>query len=47
MKDPDELARVLDDDDDDDEEDATLPKAGGSGSGNGPSGVSNGSEWRE
>ena len=39
MKDPDELARVLDDEEDEDEDDA-LPSAPGT------SGVHNGSEWR-
>ena len=38
MKDPDELAKILDDDDDDDD-DGVLPGASGS--------VGNGSEWRE
>ncbi|KAK7757927.1 hypothetical protein SLS62_000305 [Diatrype stigma] len=55
MKDPDELARVLDDDDDDDDdseedsgEDATLPTAAGKGSKSAaPSGVNNGNEWRD
>ncbi|KAF7852951.1 hypothetical protein EAF04_010828 [Stromatinia cepivora] len=41
MKDPDELARILDEDGEESEEDGTLPKPGGSSSG-----VSNGSEWR-
>ncbi|TGO81816.1 hypothetical protein BPOR_1005g00010 [Botrytis porri] len=42
MKDPDELARILDEDEgEESEEDGTLPIPGGSGSG-----VSNGSEWR-
>jgi len=40
MKDPDELARILDDDDeDDDDDDGVLPGGGGS--------VGNGLEWRE
>ncbi|KAJ8065917.1 hypothetical protein OCU04_005016 [Sclerotinia nivalis] len=41
MKDPDELARILDEDGEESEEDGTLPKPGESSSG-----VSNGSEWR-
>ncbi len=39
MKDPDELAKILDDDDEDD--DGVLPSGDGSGR------VGNGSEWRE
>ncbi|OLN81696.1 ER lumen protein-retaining receptor A [Colletotrichum chlorophyti] len=43
MKDPDELARVLDDDDDDD----TPQASGSSGASNdAPSGIQNGQEWR-
>ncbi|KAI1633185.1 ER lumen protein retaining receptor 2 [Biscogniauxia mediterranea] len=48
MKDPDELARVLDDDDDSDED--GLPSAAAAGSSSNksvPSGVNNGSEWRD
>jgi ER lumen protein retaining receptor len=44
MKDPDELARVLDDDDDDDDDDA-LPSAHIDTDG-GPSGINNSAEWR-
>jgi len=41
MRDPDELARILDEDDEEDiDEEGVLPSAAGSG-------VSNGSEWRE
>lgn len=42
MKDPDELARVLDDED----EDGTLPSTHGNGNGE-PSGVRNGDEWND
>ncbi|KAB8304142.1 hypothetical protein EYC80_003562 [Monilinia laxa] len=42
MKDPDELAKILDDDGDESEEDGTLPIPGESST----HGVSNGSEWR-
>lgn len=42
MKDPDELARVLDDDDDDD----GAPSGSGSSSKNVPPGVNNENEWR-
>ncbi|RYP92127.1 hypothetical protein DL770_001788 [Monosporascus sp. CRB-9-2] len=52
MKDPDELARALDDDDDDDDDDAedAVLRTARSGSGNNgaaSSGVNNGSEWRD
>ncbi len=54
MKDPDELARVLDeadddddDDDDDSEEDATPPAARKGNNPGGAGGISNGSEWRD
>ena len=42
MQDPDDLAKALDDDD----EDATLPGPHRGGNG-GPSGVGNGTEWRD
>ncbi|KAI1649998.1 ER lumen protein retaining receptor-domain-containing protein [Daldinia loculata] len=47
MKDPDELARVLDDDDDDDDEGLPEPASSHSEPSKNTNGVSNGSEWRE
>ena len=49
MKDPDELARVLDgsDDDDDDDDSSEDETSARSGKKTGPAGVSNGSEWRD
>jgi hypothetical protein len=43
MRDPDELARALDDEDDDDADDQHTPST----SSGAPSGVSNGTEWRD
>ncbi|KAI5918328.1 ER lumen protein retaining receptor 2 [Camillea tinctor] len=47
MKDPDELAKVLDDDDSDDEGLPSAVAAGSSSNKDVPSGVNNGSEWRD
>ncbi|KAI5864718.1 ER lumen protein retaining receptor-domain-containing protein [Durotheca rogersii] len=52
MRDPDELARALDDDDDDDDSDEGLQAPTGKSphtesNNKAPSGVSNGSEWRD
>ena len=47
MKDPDELARVLDDESDDDDDSSEDETSARSGKKPGPSGVSNGSEWRD